>query len=118
MTASQTLQNAAELVAAWPAPYAAPLAELLVAEAQHAADLERQSDEAGWDRYPPGSCLVALAHGVIEDESRRRLLPPCPNECYLAGRCGCAPAQPDGQTTPTTPTDASGRSRAPERTDR
>lgn len=72
MTASATLTTAAELVAAWPEPYAAPLAELLLAEARHAAELEQASATAGWDRYPPGSLLVALAQGVIEDEGRRR----------------------------------------------
>lgn len=74
MTPSERLTAAAEVVATWPEPYAAPLAELLLAEARHAAELEQESAAAGWDRYPPGSCLVALAKRVLEDQQRRQML--------------------------------------------
>jgi hypothetical protein len=64
---SVRLAYAAEIVATWPEQYAAPLAELLLAESRHAADLEKASAAIGWDRYPPGSTLVSLALAVIED---------------------------------------------------
>lgn len=48
--------------------YAEPLAELLRSEATHAADLEQE--EGGWDRYPPGACLLRLAQGVVDDAAR------------------------------------------------
>lgn len=60
---AEVLTAAAELVEGWPEPYAEPLAELLRAEATHAADLD--DAEAGWDRYPPGACLLRLAQGVV-----------------------------------------------------
>lgn len=71
---SVRMATAAEVVASWPEPYAAPLAELLLAESTHAHELELDSERAGWDRYPPGSLLTALADGVLEDEATRNAL--------------------------------------------
>lgn len=63
--ASVRLRAAADVVKTRTEPYAGPLFELLAAEAEHAADLEHDSERCGWERYPSGSVLTRLADGIL-----------------------------------------------------
>ena len=62
-------QSLRSIVDDWPQPYAAPLAEILRLEAEHAAHLAAEG--LSWERYPPDTALVlAVADGVLLDAER------------------------------------------------
>lgn len=65
---SAVLASAAVIISDWPESYGTPLADLLAHESAHAADLERESDQTGWDRYPPGALLLQLARGILAEQ--------------------------------------------------
>jgi hypothetical protein len=66
---SVRLSAAAALVDGWPEPFADPLAALLRAEADHAAELDR--DAGDWERYPRDAVVLRIADGVLEDQAQR-----------------------------------------------
>lgn len=61
MSPAERLDRAAQLAGAWPEPYAAPLHDLLTAEAVHAMDVG--------DRYPDTALVLQIADGILAEDT-------------------------------------------------